>query len=71
MKVWLCADDATYAGGSLLRASWRIRGVPLDALHSLEVSVLWHTEGKGDEDLHVHHFQRLSEAQIRRVGIES
>ena len=26
----------------------------------MEVSVLWHTEGKGDEDLAVHDFRRLS-----------
>jgi hypothetical protein len=30
---------------------------------------MWHTEGKGDEDLHVHHFHRVVESQIRRVGL--
>jgi hypothetical protein len=30
---------------------------PMD-VQALEISVLWHTEGKGDEDLGVHHFER-------------
>ncbi|MDA8743641.1 hypothetical protein N9N28_03305 [Rubripirellula amarantea] len=50
-------------------ARWRIRRVCLDDLQSIEVSVLWHTEGKGDEDLHVHHFHRVSPEQLRRLGL--
>ncbi len=48
---------------------WRISRVPMDEVQGIEVSVLWHTEGKGDEDLHVHHFHRLVENQIRRSGL--
>lgn len=35
--------------------------VPDDArsLKSIELSIMWYTEGKGDEDLGVHHFERL------------
>ncbi len=35
--------------------------VPDDAhsLKAVELSVLWYTEGKGDEDIGVHHFERL------------
>jgi hypothetical protein len=29
-------------------------------VESVELSVLWHTEGKGSEDLGVHHFERYS-----------
>jgi hypothetical protein len=58
-----------YEAGGKLTAKWRISRVPLDQLQGLEVSVLWHTEGKGDEDLHVHHFHRAVESQLRRVGI--
>jgi hypothetical protein len=53
----------------LLVAKWRISRVPIDELQGLEVSVMWHTEGKGDEDLHVHHFHRLTEQQLRDAGI--
>jgi hypothetical protein len=35
--------------------------VPEDArsLKAVELSILWYTEGKGDEDIGVHHFERI------------
>ncbi|TWU27095.1 hypothetical protein Pla52o_09550 [Novipirellula galeiformis] len=69
MSVSLCRDDATYEVGDALTARWRISRVPLEQLQGLEISVLWHTEGKGDEDLHVHHFHRLDENQLRQSGL--
>ena len=67
VRLWLCSDEAVYESGTALTARWRIARVPVDEIQSLEVSVLWHTEGKGDEDLHVHHFHRVSEHQMRRA----
>ena len=69
VKLSLCSDEAVYRAGESLTARWQISRVPLDQIQSLEVSVLWHTEGKGDEDLHVHHFHRVTEHQIRRDGV--
>lgn len=69
MNVTLCSDDGLYRAGGELSAKWRISRVPLDEVQCVEVSVLWHTEGKGDEDLQVHHFQRLAESQLRRTGL--
>lgn len=69
VSVTLCSDDGKYEGGRELRATWRVSRVTLDVLSAIEISVLWHTEGKGDTDLHVHHFQRLEEDQIRRAGL--
>lgn len=70
MNVTLCREDGVYEAGGELTAKWTIRRVPLDQLQGIEISVLWHTEGKGDEDLHVHHFRRLVESQIRRIELE-
>lgn len=69
MNVTLCREDGIYQAGGELTAKWRIRRIPIDEVQGVEVSVLWHTEGKGDEDLHVHHFHRLVENQIRRTGL--
>ncbi len=69
MNVSLCREDAVYESGERLVARWRISRVPIDQLIGLEVSILWHTEGKGDEDLHVHHFHRLDESKIRQIGL--
>lgn len=65
----LCREDGLYYPCETLTAEWRISRVPAEELQGLEVSVLWHTEGKGDEDFHVHHFYRLSENQIRSDGL--
>ena len=67
LNVRLCREDGAYESGGLLAAQWRISRIAPESLQSLEVSVMWHTEGKGDEDLHVHHFQRLGEMQLRAM----
>ena len=69
MNVSLGREDGIYRAGGPLSACWRVSRVALDRLEAIEVSVMWHTEGKGDEDLHVHHFQRLDEHHIRRLGL--
>lgn len=69
MSVSLCNEDGVYEGGRDLRATWRVSRVTLDRLTAIELSVLWYTEGKGDTDLHVHHFQRLEADRIRRSGL--
>lgn len=69
MNIALCREDGNYLAGQKMAVKWRISRVPLDEVQGVEVSVLWHTEGKGDEDLHVHHFHRLAENRIRRLGL--
>ncbi len=34
------------------------------AIQCVEASVMWYTEGKGDEDFNVHYFQRFGPAEI-------
>lgn len=46
--------------GETLAGHWRTEGLPSDDAVAFEVSVLWHTEGKGSEDFGVHHFQRIT-----------
>ena len=50
----------TYRPGEMLSATCRIESLSLFEPKAMEVSVLWHTEGKGDEDLAVHYFNRVS-----------
>ena len=69
VSVSLCREGGVYEGGRELTAKWRVSRVTLDSLTAIEISVLWYTEGKGDRDLHVHHFRRLEEDQIRRSGL--
>ena len=69
MNVSLCRDDGSYSAGGFLKASWRVSRVSLDELKGVEISVLWHTEGKGDEDLSVHFFKRYDASELRDMKI--
>jgi len=53
-------DAGVYAPGQTLAGDYRLEGVGPGELRAVELSVLWHTEGKGDEDLSVHEFARRS-----------
>lgn len=44
--------------GDELTAQCQIDAIESDDVLAVEVSVLWYTEGKGDEDMAVHFFQR-------------
>lgn len=49
-----------YRPGDILSGRYSLRELVNSQIEALEVSVLWHTEGKGDEDLSVHLFKRFS-----------
>lgn len=68
IRVELDREDGVYAPGDLLQCNWKVGRVPMDKIQFVEASVLWHTEGKGDEDLAVHHFTRHSEEELRASG---
>lgn len=53
--------------GEILEGEYRILNAPTDELEAVELSVLWHTQGKGDEDLGVHLFTRFSAADGDRL----
>lgn len=54
--------ERDYGPGGTLAVSYGIDGVAVDAVRALERSVLWYTEGKGEEDLGIHHFERIEGA---------
>jgi hypothetical protein len=47
-----------YAPGEVLACEYQIDAVEAEQITSVEASVLWYTEGKGDEDMGVHFFER-------------
>ncbi len=56
--IRLDENGRTYSPGGTLSGEYRIEAVDGHGLQSVEVSVLWYSEGKGDEDLGVHEFWR-------------
>ena len=44
--------------GDFLRCEYTVKLLPEHEVHAIETSVIWITEGKGDTDIGVHHFER-------------
>lgn len=53
-------NGRVYHPGECLAGEYRLHGVRADEIKAIELSILWHTRGKGDEDLAVHHFRRIA-----------
>jgi hypothetical protein len=56
--IRLDSDARVYLPGQSLSGEYWIESVAADQLKAVELSILWSTEGKGDEDMAVHEFQR-------------
>ena len=61
-EVVIRLDEAgrNFEPGEVLAGQYVIHSVEPGDVKAIEVSVLWYTEGKGDEDLDVHEFWRQS-----------
>ena len=56
--IRLDENGRVYMPGDTLSGEYRIDSIDGANVQAVEVSVLWHSEGKGDEDLGVHEFWR-------------
>lgn len=54
--------------GERLSGAFQIDAVEPGEIQAVELSVLWYTQGKGDEDLGVHHFERFTGDSENRGG---
>ncbi len=61
--IRLEGNGRAYQPGKELAGRWWAQGLRADEVKAVELSVLWYTEGKGDQDLAVHHFQRFDTEQ--------
>lgn len=59
IKLKLDELSRVYDPGETLSGEYYLEGLSAQEVRAVELSVLWHTQGKGDEDLSVHFFQRL------------
>ncbi len=53
-------NGRVYRSGESLAGEYRLTSIDPGQIKALEVSVLWSSEGKGDDDMAVHDFRRLS-----------
>ncbi|MFN9370025.1 MAG: hypothetical protein ACK6CT_14875 [Planctomycetia bacterium] len=55
--------DRRYEPLDRLAVRYQVDGIADDRVRAIEQSVLWYTEGKGEEDLGVHFFRRLTDRE--------
>jgi hypothetical protein len=60
VRIRFDGNGRVYRPGETLSGEYRLESIRREEIKAVEVSVLWHTEGKGDEDLAVHDFRRLA-----------
>lgn len=58
ISIQLFGHTPAYQPGALLRCDYQIDAVDQHSLNAVEASVVWYTDGKGDEDMGVHYFER-------------
>ncbi|MHB1034961.1 MAG: hypothetical protein ACYC35_19055 [Pirellulales bacterium] len=61
VTIRLDTDRRVFRPGETLSGEYRIEEMAPGDIQAIELSVLWYTEGKGDEDLAVHFFHRVSQ----------
>lgn len=69
IDVQFAAPGRRYSPGSEFTALYRIGGVDPQSVRALELSVAWYTEGKGEEDLVVHTFERIIDRDALRTAL--
>ena len=57
--LYFDAERRRYEPGETLSGYYALEGIPARDVKAVELSILWYTDGKGEEDLAVHFFDRL------------
>lgn len=58
LSLVIVSPKRQFAAGDELVCEYQIDAVDPADIQAVEASVLWHTEGKGEDDLGVHFFER-------------
>lgn len=61
VTVQFCAPDRRYEPLQPINIRYQIELPAGSTVRAIERSVLWYTEGKGEEDLGIHIFERITE----------
>jgi hypothetical protein len=69
IRLTLDSDTGQYQSGDRLTGRYMVDGMHPWAVRSAELSVLWYTAGQGEEDMAVHHFERLVDDTVRPLDL--
>ena len=71
VTVFFASDQAEYAPGDMLATTYRVAAIDPVTITAVERSVVWYTEGKGEEDFGVVFFHRLLADRSNSVSDEA
>jgi hypothetical protein len=60
ISIQIDQGQSAFEPGAVLAGAFQVDAVNPEELRAVEISVLWFTEGTGDEDIGVHFFERLN-----------
>jgi hypothetical protein len=69
VNIRLEGNGRGFRPGETLSGEYAFDNLPADQAKNIEVSVVWFTEGKGDEDMAVHEFWRINLEEARGVSL--
>lgn len=69
LRILLDDPTARYRPGDRLAGRFLCEGVHVRSIRAAELSVLWYTTGKGEEDFAVHHFERFVEEPLKPLDL--
>ncbi|MCI0361545.1 MAG: hypothetical protein L0211_23930 [Planctomycetaceae bacterium] len=58
LSICLAGAKQSFSAGDELVCEYQIDAIDPADIQAVEVSVVWYTEGKGEEDMGVHYFER-------------
>ena len=64
ISLQLIDAPGAYHPGDTLRCQYQVDAVEPADVTAVEVSVMWRTEGKGEEDIGVHRFDRITPGDV-------
>lgn len=69
IRITFDAPAAHYQPGERLTGRFMVEDAQLRPARAVELSILWYTAGKGEEDMAVHHFERLVDEPSRPLDL--
>lgn len=68
ISMGILKHEKEFEPGETLEWEYQIDAVGENEVQAVEASVLWYTEGKGDEDMGVHFFERFVSSDLEEGG---
>lgn len=71
VSIQIQREPPHFSPGEMIICDYQIDAVAKEDLISVEASILWYTEGKGDEDMGVHFFERRLPADVEENDLRA